>query len=238
MVANMAAALRFLSLVSLVSAQQIGTAIPEVHPKLPTQFCTLKGGCARMQTSLVTDALSRSLHAVGQTNTPCNVNNRTLCPTAEACSQNCALEGYDYAANGVTTNGNAMTLKLFGPNTNGSGVKVLSPRVYLLAPDEKNYQMLKLNNQEFTYDVDMSKAGCGVNGALYLSEMEESGFRSAANPAGAQYGTGYCDAQCFNTTFINGLVCASPLSLCSSSLHHADRKLRSSGLSWYASLSY
>ncbi|KIH86576.1 endo-beta-1,4-glucanase celB [Sporothrix brasiliensis 5110] len=185
-------------------AQQIGTAVPEVHPKLPTQFCTTAGGCKTMQTSLVTDALSRALHAVGQPSVACDVANKTQCPDATTCSKNCALEGYDYAAHGVSTTGNAMTLRLF--NGSGASVQTLSPRVYLLAEDDKNYQLLKLANQEFTYDVDMSKVGCGVNGALYLSEMDASGGRSAANQAGAQYGTGYCDAQCFNTTFINGLA--------------------------------
>ncbi|CAK7222570.1 hypothetical protein SCUCBS95973_004886 [Sporothrix curviconia] len=187
------------------AAQQIGTAVPEVHPKLPTMSCTKAGGCKTVQTSLVTDALSRNLHAVGNPSLPCNVANHTQCPDPTTCSQNCALEGIDYAAIGVSTAGNSMTLRLFNNGT-GASLQTLSPRVYLLAEDDKNYQLLKLINQEFTYDVDMSKVGCGVNGALYLSEMEASGGRSAANPAGAQYGTGYCDAQCFNTTFINGLA--------------------------------
>ncbi|CAK7237588.1 hypothetical protein SEUCBS140593_010024 [Sporothrix eucalyptigena] len=198
------AAALLLALGGVAVAQQIGTAVPEVHPKLPTMFCTTSGGCKTMQTSLVTDALSRNLHAVGNPSLACNVANHTQCPDPTTCSKNCALEGINYEAIGVSTTGNSMTLRLF--NGSGSSVQTLSPRVYLLAEDDKNYQMLKLANQEFTYDVDMSKVGCGVNGALYLSEMDESGGRSAANPAGAQYGTGYCDAQCFNTTFINGLA--------------------------------
>lgn len=185
-------------------AQQIGTAVPEVHPKLSTMFCTAAAGCKTVQTSLVTDALSRNLHVVGDPSLPCNVANKTLCPDPTTCSENCALEGYAYQAHGVSTVGSSMTLRLF--NGSGASVQTLSPRVYLLAEDGKNYQMLKLANQELTYDVDVSKVGCGVNGALYLSEMEPSGGRSTANPAGAQYGTGYCDAQCFSTSFINGLA--------------------------------
>ncbi len=198
------AAVLLLAVAGAAVAQQIGKAVPEVHPRLPTMMCTTSGGCQTMQTRVVTDALSRSLHAVGQPGVACSVTNTTQCPSAEDCSKNCALEGVDYAAMGVTTAGSAMTLRLF--NGSGPSAKTLSPRVYLLAEDDRNYQMLQLVNQEFTYDVDMSKVGCGVNGALYLSEMEESGGRSDANPAGAQYGTGYCDAQCFNTTFINGLA--------------------------------
>ncbi len=199
-------------LFSAASAQQIGTAVPEVHPKLPTMFCTTAGGCVQRQTSLVTDALSRSLHVVGNPALPCSVTNKTQCPDAATCSKNCALEGVDYSQNGVTTSGNSVTLSLFGRNTNGAGLRSISPRVYLVADDDKNYELFKLVNQELTYDVDVSKVGCGVNGALYLSEMDGSGARSTANPAGAQYGTGYCDAQCPSSTFINGLV-RSPLSL-------------------------
>jgi cellulase len=192
-------------LFSAVAAQQIGTMIPETHPKLPTMACTRSGGCVERQTSLVADSLARPMHLVSDPSVACSITDTTHCPDAETCSRNCALEGVDYQGMGVTTAGNALTLRMFLPQSNGS-LKAVSPRVYLLAEDEKNYEMLKLNNQEFTYEVDMSKAGCGTNGALYLSEMEQDGGRSDANAAGAQYGTGYCDAQCFNTTFINGLV--------------------------------
>ena len=201
----LAAVLPLLFSLSSVSAQQIGTKIPEVHPKLTTQRCTRGGGCREVQTTLVTDALARQLHEVNNPDVACSVTNRTQCPDPETCSKNCALEGIDYKAIGVSTQGSALTLNLFMPAANGS-LSTVSPRVYLLGADEQNYEMLRLVNQELTYDVDMSKAGCGVNGALYLSEMEASGARSDANRAGAAYGTGYCDAQCFNTTFINGLV--------------------------------
>jgi len=82
---------------------------------------------------------------------------------------------------------------------------VASPRVYLLAEDEKNYEMLQLTGNELSFDVDTSKLPCGMNGALYLSEMEKDGGRSELNPGGATYGTGYCDAQCFVTPWVNGV---------------------------------
>jgi len=52
--------------------------------------------------------------------------------------------------------------------------------------------------QEFTFDVDVSQLPCGLNGALYFSEMPADGGMSKypANKAGAKYGTGYCDSQC------------------------------------------
>ncbi|KAK7420691.1 hypothetical protein QQZ08_010272 [Neonectria magnoliae] len=53
----------------------------------------------------------------------------------------------------------------------------------------------------------MSELPCGMNSALYLSEMLQDGGQSLSplNKAGAYYGTGYCDAQCYVTPFINGV---------------------------------
>lgn len=71
-------------------------------------------------------------------------------------------------------------------------------RVYLMAPDDTNYQMFKLKNREFTFDVDVSGLPCGLNGALYFVSMDADGGKSkySTNSAGAKFGTGYCDAQC------------------------------------------
>jgi cellulose 1,4-beta-cellobiosidase len=72
--------------------------------------------------------------------------------------------------------------------------------------DDK-YKMFKLKNREFTFDVDVSKLPCGVNGALYFVEMQEDGGMSEfpTDKAGAAYGTGYCDAQCpHDVKFISG----------------------------------
>lgn len=199
-------------LASLAAAQQVGTAIPEVHPKLPTQFCTREAGCVTRQTRLVTDALTRPFHAKDSMNVNCAeqyLTNKTLCPDAATCASNCVLEGVDYTTKGVLTDGTSMTLRMYV--FNGTAFDKAEPRLYLLAEDGQNYEMMKLSNQELTYDVDMSALGCGMNGALFLSEMEASGSRSDVNPAGATYGTGYCDAQCFNTTsWINGLVSQLP----------------------------
>jgi len=71
------------------------------------------------------------------------------------------------------------------------------------------YQMFTLLGNEFTFDVDVSHLGCGLNGALYFVSMDEDGGMSKypTNKAGAKYGTGYCDAQCpRDLKFINGEV--------------------------------
>lgn len=80
-------------------------------------------------------------------------------------------------------------------------------RGYLLAHDsDDTYQTYGLLNREIAYDVDVSTLGCGVNGALFLSETAANGDASALNKAGAKYGTGYCDAQCPKNNFVKGIV--------------------------------
>jgi cellulose 1,4-beta-cellobiosidase len=88
---------------------------------------------------------------------------------------------------GVSTDGSALTQKFV---TIYNGVKNVGSRLYLLNSDERNYELFNLVNKEFTYDVDLSELPCGLNAALYTIEMPKAGTLS-----GAQYGTGYCDAQ-------------------------------------------
>ncbi|KAK3350263.1 concanavalin A-like lectin/glucanase domain-containing protein [Lasiosphaeria hispida] len=201
-----AAVLPLLLLATTATAQRIGTAIPEVHPKLQTQVCTTAGGCVTKRTSLVTDSLSHPLHAADNAAVSCTTTplNATLCPDAATCARNCVLEGVEYGSIGVLSAGSALTLRQY--LFDGAAFKAVTPRLYLLAEDDVNYEPLKLLNQELSFDVDVSKLSCGMNGALYLSEMDMSGSRSELNPAGAQYGTGYCDAQCFTQPFFNGVA--------------------------------
>lgn len=80
-----------------------------------------------------------------------------------------------------------------------------SPRLYLLGDDE-NYEMLQLLGQELTFTVDLSTLPCGENGALYLGEMDKTGGRNQYNTGGANFGSGYCDAQCPVQTWKNGTL--------------------------------
>jgi cellulase len=189
-------------LLSLAAAQQIGPYTPEVHPQLTTYECTVAGGCTAQNTSVVIDANYRWVHEVGGYNS-CTDSaglNATICPSVAACGKACALEGVTYASSGVSTNGSSINLKQF---VGGSGV---SPRLYLLGSDG-DYVGLKLLGREISFTADVSQLPCGMNGALYLSNMPLDGGRNnATNPAGANYGTGYCDAQCPKANFINGTV--------------------------------
>ncbi|KAM3064825.1 hypothetical protein ACMFMG_010465 [Clarireedia jacksonii] len=201
-------ALAITSLFAAARAQQVGTLTTETHPPLTVSQCT-SSGCTTSAQSIVIDANWRWLHSTsGSTN--CYTGNKwdsTLCPDGATCAANCALDGADYSGTyGITTSGNSLKLNFVtkGANTN------VGSRTYLMAAgSQTQYQMLKLLGQEFTFDVDVSNLPCGLNGALYFSEMDADGglSRFSTNKAGAKYGTGYCDAQCpQDIKFINGVA--------------------------------
>ncbi|KAG9218897.1 hypothetical protein CCMSSC00406_0000989 [Pleurotus cornucopiae] len=200
------AALIAFTFAAVVLGQQVGTLTAETHPTLQVSQCTAAGQCTTQSKSVVLDSNWRWLHTTsGSTN--CydgNTWDSTLCSSPTTCASNCALDGADYSGTyGITTSGNALTLKFV---TTGQYSTNIGSRVYLM-DDETHYKMFNLKNQEFTFDVDMSQLPCGLNGALYFSEMEADGgmSKNTGNKAGAKYGTGYCDSQCpHDIKFING----------------------------------
>ncbi|KAI1304037.1 glycoside hydrolase [Xylaria venustula] len=189
-----------------VSGQAVGTQTAETHPKLTWQTCTAPGSCTTKNGEVTIDANWRWVHDInGYTNCYTgNEWNTTICPDADTCSKNCAVDGADYASTyGATTSGNALSLTFV---TKGSYSTNIGSRLYLLDGSDK-YQTFKLLGNEFTFDVDLSKLGCGLNGALYFVSMDADGGMSKypTNKAGAKYGTGYCDAQCpRDLKFIDG----------------------------------
>ena len=84
----------FSLLLSSATAQKIGTLVPENHPPLTTYKCTTAGGCKAVDTSIVLDAFTRQFHSISSPEVSCNLGTAP-CETAEACAQNCALEGID-----------------------------------------------------------------------------------------------------------------------------------------------
>lgn len=197
------------SLATVVCGQQVGTYQTETHPKLTSQQCDTSGICTTIQTSVVLDSNWRWLHSTTDY-TNCytgNAWNASECPDPVTCVTNCALDGADYSGTfGITSSGNALTLKFVTGQNVGS-------RVFLMANDT-SYQTFDLLGQEFAFDVDMSYLPCGVNGALYFVQMDADGgmAKYSNNKAGAKYGTGYCDAQCpQDLKFIHGEVIIEPL---------------------------
>ena len=193
------------ALLSVAAAQSLGKGT-EKHPKLTTYECTKKGGCKSQDSYIVLDAAVHSIHQKNDTTKGCgnwgSGADLAVCPDEKTCAKNCILEPISsYQDYGIFTNGASLRMDFYGKDK-----KFQSPRAYLLGKGEKNYEMLKLTGKEFTFDVDVSKLPCGMNGALYLSEMRADGGRSNLNPGGASVGTGYCDAQCFVTPWVNGVV--------------------------------
>jgi cellulose 1,4-beta-cellobiosidase len=192
-----------LSVAAAVRAQQIGTNQAENHPALTWQKCT-SAGCTTQNGQITLDANWRWTHTVGGF-TNCYTGNTwdtSICSTDVDCASKCAIDGADYAGTyGITSVGNALTLKFKTGSNIGS-------RTYLMA-DANTYQGFTLANNEFTFDVDVSSLGCGLNGALYFVSMDLDGGKAKfpTNAAGAKYGTGYCDSQCpRDLKFINGQV--------------------------------
>jgi len=190
-------------LAGVATAQKPGPST-EVHPKLITQRCTKAGGCKDATNYLVLDSLSHPVYQASSRQHNCGdwgqKPNATACPDKESCAVNCIMDGIpDYSTYGVTTEGKSLRMQQIKDG------RVVTPRVYLLDETEQKYDFPDLTGNEFTFDVDVTKLPCGMNSALYLSEMEADGAKSALNPGGAYYGTGYCDAQCFVTPFINGV---------------------------------
>jgi cellulose 1,4-beta-cellobiosidase len=187
-----------------VYGQQKGTFTTEVAPSLTIQQCTVAGSCVNQAVSLTLDASWRWVHAIGSSES-CfvgNAWNAVLCPDPITCATNCALDGADYAGTyGIATSRNAVSLH-FETGTN------VGSRVFVKSSDTA-YQLFKIKNQEFTFDVNLSNVPCGVKAAIYFVGMDADGgmAKYPTNRAGAKYGTGYCDASCpHNVKWINGQV--------------------------------
>jgi cellulose 1,4-beta-cellobiosidase len=199
--------LALLPFLSVAAAQAVGSETKETHPKMTWQRCTAAGSCTNVNGEVVIDANWRWLHTTGGYENCYDGNEWTSkCTSATECASKCAVEGADYQKTyGATTSGNALTLKFMTKHEYGTNI---GSRLYLMNGDSK-YQMFNLMGNEFTFDVDLSKLDCGLNGALYFVMMDEDGGmkKYSSNKAGAKYGTGYCDAQCArDLKFVGGKV--------------------------------
>ncbi|OAV97568.1 hypothetical protein PTTG_06256 [Puccinia triticina 1-1 BBBD Race 1] len=184
----------YLADLALIRAQQAGSVNPEVPPPITIKNCIGKT-CKDVTGGATIDANWRWAFST-ESKQNCYTGNTwdpKLCPTGEDCAKNCALDGANYKDTyGVVPIENGLKLTFI---TQGPYGKNFGSRLYFTTGDK--YFMFKLKNKEFSFDVDVSKLPCGLNGALYFSAMEENGGLGVANnKCGAKYGTGYCDAQC------------------------------------------
>eukprot|EP00727_Mastigamoeba_balamuthi_P007849 m51a1_g3685 putative glycoside hydrolase (534) ;mRNA; f:332177-334259 len=183
-------------------AQQTATRTYEDKPHIDTYDCT-DSGCTAVHRKVTMDANWRWLHKNGDNCYRGNQWRSDYCPDPDTCAINCALDGCDYRGTyGVTYEKDALTLRFV---THGPYSVNIGSRMFLLEGEDR-YRMYKLINREFAFDVDVSQLPCGLNGALYFSEMAENGGLGVGhNNAGAKYGTGYCDAQCpHDIKFVGG----------------------------------
>lgn len=187
---------------SVLAQTPIGEA--DDHPKITTYRCTTADGCKEATNYLVLDSASHGIYQAAS-GASCgdwgNGPDPTACPSEEECAKNCVMNRVqDYSSIGVTTKDDELLMEQIVDG------RVVSPRIYLLNEAKDKYEMLKLTGQELSFDIDSTHLPCGMNSALYMGEMLDDGGKSDLNPGGATWGTGYCDAQCYVTPFINGVV--------------------------------
>jgi cellulose 1,4-beta-cellobiosidase len=179
-------------------AQQVGDVSEEAAPALTVRSCS-GSKCEPEELSVTLDAQYRWLHDVDGYDNCFDAGSwdEERCETGVDCAKNCAIDGVDkkgypntYGV-AATPDGIELTFAVKGEYGTNYG-----SRVYVL-DGEDTYKMFKLKNREFSFDVDISKLPCGLNGAVYFVAMDSKGdFGKGQNEAGAKYGLGYCDAQC------------------------------------------
>ena len=148
-------------LLSLAQAITTGTTLANVPLSLPLQWDSTS-----LPTSVVIDANWRWL------------NGDKLEGQGDA-------QGME-SAYGVKSDGRSLTLRYSTTNQYGTNI---GSRLYLLDAAKTKYFGFNLLDREFSFDLEFDLV-CGLNFALYFSEMPLDGGLDAA------YGTGYYDAQC------------------------------------------
>jgi cellulose 1,4-beta-cellobiosidase len=183
-------------LLGVACSQQVGKQkTSNVLLPMTVEECT-SGGCTAKSQGVVLDANWRWINHIG-TYANCYSGtewDKTLCPDPVTCAKNCGLEGVPQTdwkfPYGIAADGTDLKLDYVVKDPSSGGVANVGSRTYMM--EGEKYKMFKLKNREFTFDVDVSKLPCGVNGALYFVEMQEDGGLSEFpnNNAGAAYGTG------------------------------------------------
>lgn len=185
------------AIISFASGQQAGTLGDNYLMPMSLGECT-SSGCTSQKKSLALDSNWRWNHKVGQPEN-CYTGSawdKTACPDGETCAKNCAVGGVplkDWEGTyGVKESGDGVSV---GFVTQGPYSKNVGSRSYMMESTSE-YKLFKMLNKEIAFDIDVSNMPCGLNSAIYFSEMDKTGDAGPTNKAGAAYGTGYCDGQC------------------------------------------
>jgi cellulose 1,4-beta-cellobiosidase len=192
-------------LFSVAAAQQAGDINTNDLVPFAVGECTKDGTCTEnKKTMLSLDSNWRWTHQVGGSEN-CYTSNEwktkggeQVCEDGKTvtCGKNCAVGNWPKeqweAPYGVNKSSSGVKL---GYVTQGPYSINVGTRLFVTEGDE--YKQFKLIGNEVSITVDMSETECGLNGAIYLVEMDPKGDKGVGtNDAGALYGTGYCDAQC------------------------------------------
>lgn len=177
-----------------VLGQQGGVMVPEESPSFTVNF---DGNCTQQLATL--DGNWRWLHYVDSYRNCVEGPSTWTCGSPESCSEHCALEGIDASrydnTYGIKTLPTGIEMR-YVSETNSVG-----SRLYMVDPETKRYNRLKLKNKELSIDVDVSELPCGLNSALYLVRIDDIEGRLESH--GASYG----DAQCpKDLKFVSGLA--------------------------------
>jgi len=160
---------------------------------MPIQTCD-SSGCVTEATKVTLDANWRWYYHPDNFQN-CFDNGYTC--TNDADCADCVLTGLragEYDRYGISTTNGALTMS-FADNPAGN----IGARMYLLNEAGTEYRKIDhtdVTMQEISMDVEIDSLGCGLNGAVYYSEMLMDGGAARDGNQGAAYGTGYCDAQC------------------------------------------
>ena len=174
---SIATSLLLLPSLEYTTAQQVGTFESEVKPTITLKECTIAGGCTSRAAELTLDANWRWIHSTsGYEN--CYTGNKwdsQRCSDPVECAKNCALEGVSKQkyrdTYGIQQVQDGVKMQFVTNHEHGTNV---GSRLYVMDTNDK-YQLFKLKNREFSFVVDVSELECGMNGAMYFSEMDPDG---------------------------------------------------------------
>lgn len=171
--------------------------IEEVHPPFAWHNC-VQEPCKKYFGAIVLDSTLRETNCCAGRfdikdlhRTHCKNKDKDTCPV------DCCIEGADYRAHGISTDGTSLKLDL---GATAPHVPKDLIRVMPLKENERyeNKPLVRRHDSEYTFDIDVRNVPPGYKARVSLNWMWPDGARSEkkGDKAGARYGTGYCDATC------------------------------------------